>query len=134
LPDEAISSFHPVTAGAFLLDHSSPAGMKALLAYTRSILLRCYNPAMHARFSRKYLLAIPILCILAVLVYNVPFVHSRLAWRLDNLRIRIQYAINPPEQVVFLPQEQAALENQVNEIVNATLAAMAPTITPRRSH
>ena len=131
LPDEAISSLHPVTARAFLLDHSSPAGMKALLAYTRSILLRCYNPAMHARFSRKYLLAVPILCILAVLVYNVPFVHSRLAWRLDNLRIRIQYAINPPEQVVFLPQEQAALENQVNEIVNATLTAMAPTITPR---
>jgi tetratricopeptide (TPR) repeat protein len=85
---------------------------------------------MHARFSPKYYLAIPLLLILAVLVYNVPFVHSRLAWRLDNMRIRIQYAINPPEQVVFLPQEQAALENQVNVIVNATLTALAPTITP----
>jgi len=63
-------------------------------------------------------------------VYNVPFVHSRLAWRIDNLRIRIQYAINPPEQVIFLPQEQAALENQVNTIVNATLTALAPTLTP----
>ena len=85
---------------------------------------------MHPRFSRKYLLAIPLLILLAVLVYYVPFVHSRLAWRLDNLRIRIQYAINPPEQVVFQPQEQARLENQVNEIVNATLTALAPTITP----
>jgi tetratricopeptide (TPR) repeat protein len=85
---------------------------------------------MHARFSPRYYLAIPLLLILAVLVYNVPFVHSRLAWRLDNMRIRIQYAINPPEQVVFLPQEQAALENQVNVIVNATLTALAPTITP----
>ena len=85
---------------------------------------------MHVRFSRKYLLAIPILCILAVLVYNIPFVHEHLAWRIDNLRIRIQYAINPPEQVVFQPQEQAVLENQVNAIVNATLTALAPTITP----
>jgi hypothetical protein len=85
---------------------------------------------MQFRFSTKYLLAIPILCILSVLVYNVPFVHSRLAWRLDNLHIRIQYAINPPEQVVFQPQEQAALEDQVNAIVNATMTALAPTVTP----
>jgi tetratricopeptide (TPR) repeat protein len=120
----------PVSPMSLWLDRSYPADMKALLAYSRSILLQCYNPAMHARFSRKYLLAVPTLCILAVLVYNVPFVHSRLAWRIDNLRIRIQYAINPPEQVVFLPQEQAALENQVNEIVNATLTAIAPTTTP----
>ena len=85
---------------------------------------------MHLRFRRKFLLAIPILIILAVLGYNFPFVHSHLAWRLDNLRVRIQYAINPPEQVVFQPQEQAALEDQVNPIVNATLTALAPTFTP----
>ena len=84
---------------------------------------------MHVRFSPKYLLAIPFLILLAVLVYQIPFVNSRLAWRIDNLRVRIQYAINPPEQAVFLPQEQAVLENQVNAIVNATLTAMAPTPT-----
>jgi tetratricopeptide (TPR) repeat protein len=85
---------------------------------------------MQRRFSRKYFLAIPLLLVLAVIVYNIPFVHSHLAWRLDNLRIRIQYALNPPEQVVFLPQEQAALENQVDQIVDATLTALAPTATP----
>jgi tetratricopeptide (TPR) repeat protein len=85
---------------------------------------------MRFRISTKYLLAIPILFLMAVAVYNVPFVHSRLAWRLDNLWIRIQYAINPPEQAVFQPQEQAALEDQVNAIVNATRTALAPTVTP----
>jgi hypothetical protein len=85
---------------------------------------------MHVRFSPKYLLAIPILLGLAVLVYNIPFVHSRLAWRIDALRVRIQYAVNPPEQAIFQPQEQALLENQVNVIVNATLTALAPTFTP----
>jgi Peptidase_C39 like family len=85
---------------------------------------------MHPRFSRRYLLAIPALIILTVLAYNIPFVHSKLAWRVDNLRIRLQYAINPPEKVVFLPQEQELIENQVNAMVNATLTAVAPTPTP----
>jgi hypothetical protein len=84
---------------------------------------------MHARFSPKFLLAIPVLCLLAVIVYNIPFVNSHLAWRIDNLRVRIQYAIHPPEHVVFQPQEQSALEDQVNVMVNATLTALAPTLT-----
>jgi tetratricopeptide (TPR) repeat protein len=92
--------------------------------------LGCYNPAMRRRFSPKYLLAIPLLLAAAVIIYNIPFVHSRLAWRIDNLRIRVQYAINPPEEVVFQPQEQAQIENQANAIVNATLTALAPTLTP----
>ncbi len=85
---------------------------------------------MRLKLSPKYLLAVPVLCVLAILLYNVPFIHSRLAWRLDNLRVRIQYAINPPERAVFQPQEQAQLENQVNAIVDATLTALAPTFTP----
>ncbi len=85
---------------------------------------------MHVRFSKKYLLAIPILCILAIATYHIPIVHEHLAWRLDNLRVRIQYAIQPPEHVAFQPQEQAALENQANAIFNATMTALAPTVTP----
>ncbi len=85
---------------------------------------------MHPRFQRKYLLVLPILAVLAVLFYNIPFVHSRLAWRLDNLRIRIQYIVNPPEKVIFQPQEQELLENQISAMVNATLTARAPTTTP----
>jgi len=85
---------------------------------------------MRHRISPRYLLLLPVVLGLGLLVYNIPFVHSRLAWRVDNLRVRFQYAINPPEQVVFQPQEQAALEDQVNAIVNATLTALSPTATP----
>ena len=84
---------------------------------------------MRFRFSTRYLIAVPVLCIFCILLYNIPFFHSRLSWRIDNLRVRIQYALNPPEQAVFLPQEQIELENQVNAIVNATLTALAPTLT-----
>ena len=78
---------------------------------------------MRVKFRPIYLLAIPLIILLGVGVYYIPFVHERLAWRVDNLRVRIQYALNPPEEVVFVPEEA------VEAIVNATLTAMAPTVT-----
>ncbi len=69
-------------------------------------------------------------CLLSVLVYNLPPVHDRLAWRVDTLRVQVKRFFNPPEQVVFVPQEQ---QEQVDAIVNATLTAMAPTSSPTLS-
>jgi tetratricopeptide (TPR) repeat protein len=64
--------------------------------------------------------------LLAGLVFNLPPVHDRLAWRVDSLIVNIKRTINPPEEVIFLPQEQ------IEVIVNATLTAMAgaQTLTP----
>lgn len=64
------------------------------------------------------------LCLLAGVLYNLSPIHDRLAWRVDNLRVKIQRYFNPPEEVVFTPQEQ------VEAIVDATLTALAPTSTP----
>lgn len=50
-------------------------------------------------------IAIPVLCLLAAFAYNLPPVHDRLAWRIDNLRADIKYAFNPPEQAVFVPKD-----------------------------
>ena len=64
------------------------------------------------------------LCLLAAILYNLPPVHDRLAWRVDNIMVAIRRTINPPEEVVFVPQEQVAA------IVNATMTALsAPTAT-----
>lgn len=63
------------------------------------------------------------LCLLAGLAYNLPPIQDRLGWRVDSLRAQIKRFFNPPEEVVFVPQEQ------VDAIVNATLTAMAPTAT-----
>ncbi len=63
-------------------------------------------------------------CLLSVLIYNLPPVHDRLAWRVDTLRVQVNRYFNPPEQVIFVPQEQ------VDAIVNATLTAMASTSSP----
>jgi tetratricopeptide (TPR) repeat protein len=71
-----------------------------------------------------FLIAIPVLCLCLVAVYYLPPVNERLAWRVDNLRADIKYALNPPEEAVFVPQEQVA------PIVEATMQALTPTATP----
>jgi len=69
------------------------------------------------------------LCLLAGIAYNLPPIHDRLAWRVDNLRVQIRRYFNPPEQVIFVPQEQ------VDAIVHATQTALAnpPTLIPSAS-
>jgi hypothetical protein len=77
--------------------------------------------------SRKLLLvalAIGAFILLCVVAYYLPPVHDRLSWRLNNFRVEIIRYFNPPEEVVFVPQEQ------VDAIVAATLTARAPAATP----
>ncbi len=50
-----------------------------------------------------FLLLIPFLILLAALIYQIPFVYDRLSWRVDDLKTRIIYAINPPDEAIFRP-------------------------------
>lgn len=68
-------------------------------------------------------LTVVILCLLASAAYMLPPVRARLAWRVDNLVAQVQRKINPPEEVVFVPQ------GSVDEIVQATLRALS-ALTP----
>lgn len=49
------------------------------------------------------------LLIAAAGIYRIPAVNDRLAWRLDALQADIQYALSPPEEAVFIPQQQEKL-------------------------
>ncbi len=40
------------------------------------------------------------------LLYQIPPINERLAWRVEGLQARLRYAINPPEQAVFQPAGQ----------------------------
>jgi len=51
-------------------------------------------------------MAIPATLLLLVVVYNLPPVHARLAWRVEDLLTRVKYTLNPPDEAVFVPQEQ----------------------------
>jgi hypothetical protein len=70
-------------------------------------------------------IALPSLCLLAVALYFFPPIHSRLSWRVDELRTRIVYAMNPPEEVVFVPQEQGTALPSPTPLPTST-----PTQTP----
>jgi hypothetical protein len=60
--------------------------------------------------KRRYtLIAITATLFLAVIAYNLPPVHSRLAWRVEALRIQIKYFFNPPEDVIFVPVDKLQL-------------------------
>lgn len=74
---------------------------------------------MSRRYRIGFILGTTVLCLLAGVLYNLPPIHDRLAWRVDSLRVAIKRYFNPPEQVVFVPQEQ------VDAIVQGTLTAMA---------
>jgi hypothetical protein len=67
--------------------------------------------------------AVSIFGVLGAIVYNTPFVHERLWWRISLLRAQIKYAISPPEEAVFTPNPT------VVAMVQATLDAFTPTAT-----
>ncbi len=62
-------------------------------------------------------------------LYYVPPIHSRLAWRLDNLRTRITYMIKPPDQAVFQPGGNTTLT--IETVIATTRAEYALTLTPQ---
>ncbi len=86
---------------------------------------------MKLRNKKSLLLAIPILLVLAVILYQIPPIYNRLAWRMDDLKTRIKYAFNPPDEAVFVPQEPiGTLTPSPVEEVNSTPTPNAPESTP----
>ena len=76
-------------------------------------------------------LVLPLLCLAAILAYNLPPIHERLAWRVDELRLRIAYQLNPPAQVIFVPGQETPLPPPQVSVVTAALAdqlAFTPTV------
>jgi hypothetical protein len=55
------------------------------------------------------ILAFFALCILAGFAYNLSPINQRLAVKVSELRTRLQYAISPPDEAVFVPQSEGSL-------------------------
>jgi hypothetical protein len=94
-----------------------------------------YNDYMHNR-SNKPIWLIPVLLILGIGIFFLPPVYSRAMPRLDGLISSIKYRLNPPDQAVFQPEQQAQVALAVTEVMKtfeatfeATSAATA-TLTP----
>ncbi len=73
------------------------------------------------------LLGVVLLTGLGIVAYNLPPIHERVAWRVDDALTRIHNFFNPPERTVFVPQGQE--DAQIATIVAATMQALTPTPT-----
>ena len=76
---------------------------------------------MAKRLLGLSLVMVLILCLASIVIYNLPPFHDSLSWRLANLRTQVRRMVNPPAQVVFVPQEQ------IDAVVQQTFAAMTPS-------
>ena len=94
-----------------------------------------YNDYMHNR-SNKPIWLIPVVLIAGIVIFFLPPVYSRAMPRLDGLISSIKYRINPPDQAVFQPAQQAQVALAVTEVMKtfeatfAATSAATATLTP----
>ena len=79
---------------------------------------------------RFLVIFIPVVCIVSAFTYFLPPVHDRLARRVDETVLRVKYALNPPEKVVFVPG--AKLTATIQETI-PTPVAFTQTSQPTNS-
>lgn len=64
------------------------------------------------------------------LIYQLPPVKDRLDWRVDELRAKLKYALAPPEQAIFVPQQQGENIELPLPQVSTSTPVPSPTLIP----
>ena len=82
---------------------------------------------MQNRFNRKWV--IPIIILAGMGIFFLPPVYSRAMPRIDGWVSDIKYRINPPDQAVFQPAQQAQLDLAVTEMMQTFVASLTPEVT-----
>jgi tetratricopeptide (TPR) repeat protein len=80
---------------------------------------------------RNILIAVAGIILLAVLVYQIPFVKSRLSWRIEVFQIYVKNSINPPGPVpTALPVTPIPATPTLAQTNTPVAAQLTPSITP----
>ena len=87
---------------------------------------------MQNRFNHNWV--IPIIILAGIGIFFLPPVYSRAMPRIDGWVSDIKYRINPPDQAVFQPAQQAQIDLAVTEMMQTFVASLTPeaTLTPTR--
>jgi len=75
------------------------------------------------------LLIIPGCILLTVLAYQLPPIKARLAPKVDDIRSRVKYAINPPDEALFIPSGSGNTANEATPPFS-TIIGSTDTATP----
>jgi tetratricopeptide (TPR) repeat protein len=81
---------------------------------------------MNTKLAKIFLALLIVFSLLVIAVFSIPGLRSRVLWRIDDLRIKVVYALNPPEEAVFVPKEAI---NNTPAPINSPTSTLQPTIT-----
>jgi hypothetical protein len=84
---------------------------------------------MRRKTILKLIITLPALCLLALAVYYIPPIHEHLAWRVEQVQIRVKSVLAPPEKVEFITQAQST-PLAANASQPSPTPTAAPTSTP----
>lgn len=59
------------------------------------------------RKKRTVLMVFGVLVLILIVSFLIPGIRERIMWRVDRLYLSVLYAINPPEEVLFVPNQTA---------------------------
>ncbi|HET9909072.1 MAG TPA: C39 family peptidase [Anaerolineales bacterium] len=77
---------------------------------------------------RLYLIILVAMLAGILTAYRLPSFQERVDWRINDLVGRVKYALSPPEQVVFIPQEKVVVPSRIAPSKSPTLSSV-PTST-----
>ena len=85
---------------------------------------------MQKRFNRKWIA--PILLVIGVVIFFLPPVYSRAMPRIDGWIASVKYLINPPDEVIFQPQQQNPVDTAATQLMQTHVATqtLQATLTP----
>jgi hypothetical protein len=81
---------------------------------------------MRLKFILIIIIGVILICLIMGGLFTLPSVRSQVVWHVENQITRFKRIINPPEKIVFQPEEQTQ-PNTVEAVVNATLAYLSPS-------
>lgn len=79
---------------------------------------------------KKLLIAGIVIIVLGCGLLALPPIRDRVVWRAEQLRIRVQYALFPPEKAVFTPDPKVAAMVQATMTQLAMQSSPTPTLAP----
>ncbi len=79
-----------------------------------------------SKLAKTILASIIFFSLIIILLFAIPSLRSKVLWRVDDLRIKLVYAIDPPEEAVFVPKEGT---NNTPAPINSPTSTLQPTFT-----
>ena len=81
---------------------------------------------LKSNLPKIILATIILLSLLVIVLFSIPSLRSSVIWRIDDLRVRLVYALNPPEKAVFIPEQSSVITPTP---LNSSTPTQEPTFT-----